>query len=91
MAEIGRKGFQALVSRYFSGDERAAKDWLHLQAAERKIDSLVSERLASGEETCIELPVLLDPDEDPTFTEPPNWQSRVKASRRRTKEVNSPY
>jgi hypothetical protein len=43
MAEIGRKGFQSLVNRYFNGDAQSAKDWLHLQAAERKIDRLVSE------------------------------------------------
>lgn len=86
IAEIGRKGFNSLVARYFGGDERAAKDWLHLQAAERQIDSLVSEKLASGEETCVEMPVLLSPDDDPTFAEPPTWRDRVKASRRIVEE-----
>ncbi|MGE3819587.1 MAG: hypothetical protein AB7I30_09145 [Isosphaeraceae bacterium] len=80
MAEIGKKGFASLVARYFGGDASAAKDWLHLQAAERKIDHLVTEKLASGEETCVELPVLLDPEDDPTFEEPPSWRDRVKAS-----------
>jgi len=92
MAEIGRKGFQSLVNRYFGGDAQSAKDWLHLQAAERKIDSLVSEKLATGEETCIEMPVLLSPDDDPTFEEPSNWRDRVKASRRKVEaEVDLPF
>lgn len=92
MAEIGAKGFAALVASKFQGDAEAAKNWLHLQAAERHIDRLASARLASGEETCMELPVLLDPDDDPTFDEPTKWQDRVKASRRKTEdEVELPF
>jgi hypothetical protein len=91
MAEIGRKGFQALVNRYFNGDAQSAKDWLHLQAAERKIDALVSEKLESGEETCVEMPVLLSPDDDPTFVEPANWCDRVKASRQLAEELDLPF
>jgi hypothetical protein len=91
MAEIGRKGFNSLVARYFNGDPQAAKDWLHLQAAERKIDQLVSEKLDAGQETCIELPVIMGPDDDPTFEEPTTWRDRVRASRRRTEEVDLPF
>jgi hypothetical protein len=70
---------------------QSAKDWLHLQAAERKIDSLVSEKLASGEETCIDMPVLLDPDDDPTFTEPTRWRNLVNASRKVAEEIDLPF
>jgi hypothetical protein len=61
MAEIGKKGFASVVSRYFGGDAPAANGWLHLQATERKIDRLVSEKLESGEETCVEMPVIFRP------------------------------
>lgn len=91
MAEIGRKGFQSLVNRYFNGDAQSAKSWLHLQAAERQIDRLVSQKLERGEETCIEMPVLLSPEDDPTFQEPPSWRERVKASRRKVDEVEIPF
>jgi hypothetical protein len=82
MAEIGKRGFLAVVNRYSGGDAAAAKDRLHLQAAEGQIDRLVPDKLNSGEETRVEMPVLLDPDDDRTFAEPTKWQDRVKASRR---------
>ena len=92
MAEIGRKGFNALVNRYFGGDASEAKAWLHRQASERHIDRLVSQKLAEGEETCIELPVILDPDDDPTFIEKPSWRERVRASRRKVEqEIDLPF
>lgn len=92
MAEIGRKGFDSLVASKFQGDAAKAKEWLHLMASERHIDRLVSEKLATGNETCIELPVILDPDDDVTFKEPPSWRDRVKASRRKVeKEVDLPF
>jgi hypothetical protein len=91
MAEIGAKGFQTLVSRHFAGDRQAAINWLHSQASERHIDRLVSEKLARGEETCVELPVILSPDDDPTFKEPPSWRDRVTASRRKTSDIDIPF
>jgi hypothetical protein len=39
------------------------------------------------------MPVLLSPDDDPTFREPTTWRDRVKASRQRAveEEVNLPF
>jgi hypothetical protein len=78
MAEIGAKGFATLVARHFGGDRQAAIDYLHLQGAERKISDLLGKQMAATGETCVELPVLLDPDADPFFAEPaPTWRERV--------------
>jgi hypothetical protein len=78
MAAIGRKGYMVTCARWFGGDEGEMNAWLHKQAAERQIDRLVSAKLAEGQETCVELPVILDPDDDPTFDETPRqWAERV--------------
>lgn len=83
MAKIGAKGFATLVARHFGGDKQAAIDYLHLEAAERKLGELVDAEMQATGETCIELPVLLDPDADPFFDEPaPSWQDRVRTGGR---------
>jgi hypothetical protein len=69
MAEIGAIGFAATVNRHYGGD---AAEYLRVQrrrAAEHGVagfvDRLMKERLDQGEQTvCVELPVLLDPDDD---------------------------
>lgn len=89
-SEIGKRGFLSFANKYFAGNKDEAISYLHLQAAERRIDALVSEKLGSGEETCVEMPVILSPDDDPTFQEPPSWRERVKALRRE-QEVDLPF
>jgi hypothetical protein len=63
MAALGRKGSMVTCARWFRGDEAEMNAWLHKQAAERHIHHLAAEKLENGEDTCIELPVILDPDE----------------------------
>jgi hypothetical protein len=78
MAAIGRKGYMVTCARWFHGDEGEMNAWLHKRAAEAQIHRLAAEKLAGGEETYIEGPVILDPDDDPTFEETPRqWVERV--------------
>ncbi len=82
MAAIGRKGYMVTCARWFHGDEGEMNAWLHKRAAEAQIHRLAAGKLAGGEETCIELPVILDPDDDPTFDETPRqWAERVLTRR----------
>ena len=56
--------------------------WLHKRAAEAQIHRLAAAKLENSGETCVELPVILDPDDDPTFDETPGaWAERVTAPR----------
>jgi hypothetical protein len=83
MAAIGRKGYMATCARWFGGDEAEMNRWLHKQAAERQIERMVSAKLdtraANGEAcVCEELPVVLEPADDPFFNETPlQWAERV--------------
>jgi hypothetical protein len=79
MQAIGRRGFDALVNRYFGGDRSEAIRWLHARAAEAQIDRLLKEQDAAGQGiACTEVPVILDPDDDPFFDEPATWRERVR-------------
>jgi hypothetical protein len=76
-SDIGKRGFDALVNKWFMGDKDEAIKWLHGQQSERQVDRLLSERPAEGI-TCVEMPVFLDPDTDPFFDESsPSWRERV--------------
>jgi hypothetical protein len=83
MAAIGRKGYVATCARWFGGDEAEMNHWLHKQAAERQIERMVSAKLAAESadvEACVceELPVILEPADDPFFNETPlQWAERV--------------
>ena len=83
MAALGRKGYMVTCARWFGGDEAEMNAWLHKQAAERQIERMVSAQLdagiASGEEcACEDLPVILEPGDDPFFDETPRqWAERV--------------
>jgi hypothetical protein len=75
MQAIGANGFATLVARHFAGDQPAVVAWLHAHAAESLIHRLVAEKLDRQIEagaTCVaeEIPVILGPDDDPTFDEP---------------------
>lgn len=68
--EIGRRGFQSFVDRYFQGDRGEAARWLRDRAYERQADTFadreLARRLAAGERTaCVELPVVTTDDEVP--------------------------
>jgi len=89
--ELGKRGFQSFTNKYFGGNKQEAMDYLHLQATERQINGLVEQQMAETGETCIELPVIMEPEDDPTFREPPSWRERVKASRRKAEEVDLPF
>lgn len=91
MAEIGKRGFLSFTNKYFGGNKQEAMDYLHLQATERKINGLIDQQMAETGETCVELPIIMEPDSDPTFTEPTTWRDRVKASRRKTEEIDIPF
>lgn len=87
MQAIGARGFATLVARHFAGDKPAAVAWLHARAAESLIDRLVAEKLdrqIEGGATCVaeEIPIILWPDDDPTFDDAePCWRERVSRPR----------
>jgi hypothetical protein len=83
MAALGRKGYMATCARWFGGDRAEMNRWLRHQASEREIERMVSTkltaRIAGGEKyVCEELPVILEPEDDPLFDETPRrWAERV--------------
>ena len=85
MAALGRKGYMVTCARWFGGDRAEMNGWLRKQAAERQIERLVSAkldaRIANGEKcVCEELPVILEPGDDPFFDETPTqWAERALA------------
>lgn len=91
MAEIGKRGFKSFTNKYFGGDKQQAMGYLHLQATERQIDGLIEKQMAETGETCVELPVIMTPEDDVFFREPTKWQDHVRASRRKTEEVDLPF
>jgi hypothetical protein len=80
--EMGRRGFESLVNRYFSGDRDAALVWLRARASEKLVDRLLQETPSEGAVQCTEIPVYILPEDDPTFTEPSTWQERVAKAER---------
>lgn len=67
------------MERHFDGDRDAAIRWLHAHASESHVARLLAEEQgASNEIRCIEIPVYLDPENDPFFGEPASWQQRTK-------------
>jgi hypothetical protein len=85
MREIGKRGFQSFTNRYFAGDKLQAGEWLRLRAAEKQIGTLavkeLDRRIAEGAEAaCVELPVLLEPGDDPFYYEG-SWLERIGGER----------
>jgi hypothetical protein len=79
MRELGRRGFASLVNRHFGGDRSDAIRWLHAHAAESQVARLVHEEQATADRIhCTEIPIILDPDNDPFFTDPTSWRERVE-------------
>lgn len=67
MAEIGRKGYQTTLARYFMGDALAYRRWLIARGwnaiVEQLADRELDRRINAGERVaCIELPPMLDED-----------------------------
>ena len=83
MAVLGRKGYLVTCARWFDGDEAEMNRWLHKQASERQLERMVSAKLdariaGSEARACEELPIILDPEDDPFFDETPRrWAERV--------------
>jgi hypothetical protein len=79
MRELGRRGFASLVERHFGGNRSAAIAWLHAHAAESQVARLLlEEHAASNGIHCTEVPVYLEPDDDPFFAEPTSWRDRAQ-------------
>jgi hypothetical protein len=83
MRELGRRGFASLVNRHFGGNRSDAIRWLHAHAAESHVAQLLDEEHAAVNGIhCTEIPVFLDPDNDPFFTEPTSWRQRLQKQRK---------
>ena len=78
----GKKGIRGLADRYFQGSVDDAMAWLRSRQCEYAIEALVAQKqaamLANGREIVVEeLPVLLDPDDDPSY-----WRDQVRTSQK---------
>jgi hypothetical protein len=74
MQELGRRGLRATADRYFGGSVAECMAYLRKKGAEVQIATLADEEGMR----CVEVPVLLDPDDDPFFQEPAGiWQERT--------------
>ncbi len=78
MKELGKRGIRATADKYFAGSIADCMAYLRKKAAELQIAALAEEEGM----TCIEVPILLDPDYDPFFNEPvPSWKERVASAK----------
>jgi hypothetical protein len=74
MQELGKRGLRATVNKYFAGSVSECMSYLRRKAAELQIADLADQEGM----TCVEVPILLDPEADPFFEEPvPTWQERL--------------
>jgi hypothetical protein len=78
MQELGKRGLRATANKYFAGSVGECMSYLRKKASELQIAALADEEGMA----CVEVPILLDPDDDPFFEEPaPAWQERVAYSK----------
>jgi hypothetical protein len=74
MQELGKRGLRATANKYFAGSVSECMSYLRKKAGELQIAALADEEGMS----CVEVPILLDPDADPYFDEPAaTWQERL--------------
>jgi hypothetical protein len=74
MQEIGKRGIRATAAKHFGGSIAECMAYLRKKGAELQIAALADNEGM----TCVEVPILLDPDYDPFFDDPaPSWQQRV--------------
>ncbi len=74
MKELGKRGLRATANKYFAGSIAECMSYLRKKAAELQIVTLADQEGM----TCVEVPILLDPDADPFFQEPvATWQERL--------------
>src|SRR5690242_6994367 len=74
MQELGKRGLRATANKYFSGSVAECMAYLRKKAAELQIAVLADQEGMS----CVEVPIFLDPDDDPFFEEPaPSWKERL--------------
>jgi hypothetical protein len=82
MQELGKRGLRATANKYFAGSVAECMSYLRKKAAELQIAALADEEGM----TCVEVPVLLDPDIDPFFEESePTWQKRLAKGKARAR------
>jgi hypothetical protein len=80
MKEIGKRGIRATADKHFGGSIAACMAYLRQKGAELQITALAD----SEGMTCVEVPILLDPDFDPFFDDPtPTWQQRLASGKGR--------
>jgi len=70
--ELGRKGFETFVARYFDGDRAEAMSWLRVRAYESQAETFaereLARRIANGEKVAsVELPVYTTDDDGIPF------------------------
>ena len=79
MKELGRRGLRATAAKYFGGSVAECMAYLRKKGAELQIVALAEKEGVA----CVEVPVLLHPDDDPFFDEPAaSWRERVEGGKR---------
>ncbi len=75
MRELGKRGLLATANKYFAGSVEECMSYLRKKGIELQIARLADEE----GKTCVEVPIILDPDDDVFFEEPETtWKDRVK-------------
>jgi hypothetical protein len=72
MKELGKRGLRSTANKYFAGSVDECMSYLRKKGAELQIVLLADQ----AGMTCVEVPILLDPDSDPYFEEQ-SWRDRV--------------
>lgn len=76
--ELGRRGIRATAAKYFNGSIGDAMEYLRKKGYEFRMSRMAEQ----DERACIELPVVMDPEDDPFFEDTGReWRTRVEESR----------
>src|SRR5581483_9251641 len=81
MKELGKRGLRSTANKYFAGSVDECMSYLRKKGAELQIVALADQEGM----TCVEVPVLLSPDDDPYFEEN-SWQDRVTKSKSQSRK-----
>lgn len=81
MKELGKRGLRSTANKYFAGSVDECMSYLRKKGAELQIVALADQEGMS----CVEVPILLDPDSDPYFEEK-SWRDRVTKSKSQSRK-----
>lgn len=82
MKELGKRGLRATANKSLAGSISQCMSYLRKKAAELQIAALAYQEGM----TCVEVPIMLDPDANPFFDgSVPSWQKRLAGDKPKTR------